>query len=257
MEAEGHVQLLADGPYRVVLGARHVGHVAQVHGHRGEDHAAVAHVHGPPDLRHGGLGRPDGDDALWDEAVACRGPLLDQPVVVGLHAGDLELRVLEPPEGLSGHPCDGGEENRIADARSIHDLEPFRRLVRRRRDLVPSGRFDVAVGHQGTSPGGMPVEEHLPVDHPPFRALGAPLQVWNAVAPPFLGEPGGPEVRRLLDVVVRADQRVSRRQRDLPGDGPLCGNRLLDLVYPEGVLVEQFPAVVLRHSVEHPLDRLP
>ncbi len=81
-------------------------HFAQHHRHRRHDHAAMALCHRAPDLAHRRLDRRQRDDALGNEARADGGPFLDQPVVVRLHARELERGILEAAEGLACTPGD-------------------------------------------------------------------------------------------------------------------------------------------------------
>jgi hypothetical protein len=77
-------------------------HVAQVHGQGRKDDASVTQSDGASNLFHRLFNRPNGDDALRNKSLARCRPIFNQPVVVRLHARQLELVVLDPSERLSG-----------------------------------------------------------------------------------------------------------------------------------------------------------
>ena len=208
MDAQRHLQLLAHGPDGVPVRLTKVRQVAQLHRHAGEDHPSVSHGDGPADLRDGRLDRAQRHDALRDEALAGPGPLLDQPVVVGLDARKLQLRVLQPPETLSGHPRHGRQEHRIVDPGRVHHLQPLGRNVRRPRHLVPPLGFPAALRHQRSRPRNVSIEQDGSVGHPLLPTVPVALDVGHPLPEAVPRQARRPQVRRLLDVVVDADQAI-------------------------------------------------
>ena len=87
VEADGDLQVLANGPEGVPCGVVYVGHVLQVPGGAGHDDATMSEGDGAGDFGGGFLGGVDGNEALGDEPGALALPHVYEPVVVGLNAG--------------------------------------------------------------------------------------------------------------------------------------------------------------------------
>ncbi len=166
----------------------------------------MSHGDGAADLGDRRLDRAQGHDALGYEALAGPGPLLDEPVVVGLHARQLELRVVQPSEDLSRHPRHGRQKHRIVDPGRVHGRQPLLRNVRRSRHLVPPGGLAAALGHQRSRARNVSIEQHGSVGNPLLPTVPVALEVGHALPEAVLRQARRPEVRRLLDVVVDADQ---------------------------------------------------
>src|SRR5262245_47219723 len=116
MQTHRHFKFLADCPNWVVLCSAHVRHGAQMHWQRRENNAAMSFGHSPLNFFYSRLDWPDGNDALRDETGAGSGPLLDQPVIISLHASKLELWILEPTEHLSRETRHRRVKHRIVHA---------------------------------------------------------------------------------------------------------------------------------------------
>ena len=141
---------------------------------------------GALDLGHRRRGRPDGHNALRDESLAGAGPFFDQPVVISLHASELQVRIFQPREILSRRPCHRRVKHRIVYARRVHGFKPFRRAIGSWRDLLPTAGLMIAIRHQRRRPRGAAVEEHLPIDYPTLGAVGGALDVRDAIVPAAL-----------------------------------------------------------------------
>ena len=112
--------------------------VGVVHRGQAEEGRDLAEAHGPhpppgvaPHLVGGQLGVPQGDEGERDQPAPGLGPapLLDHPVVVGLHAEQGELLVLGFGEGLAAEAREGREAERRLEVVGVHVLEPGRDLV--------------------------------------------------------------------------------------------------------------------------------
>ena len=165
-------------------------------------------------------------------------PLLDHPVVVGLHAGQAQLLVLTLVEGLAAEAGERREGKGPVGVVERQVLDPLVAVPAALAHLVVGGgghrhlgavEHDVALvvergrrlgdGHElllhvdqlvvvvpGVAPLALGVLHHVVLgprqvlEAPPLLALdpGAPL-------PPLLGEPGLPHVGGLDDMVVHAD----------------------------------------------------
>ena len=82
----------------------------------------MAAPYGAFDLGDRRFHRPDRREALRDKARAGASPLVDQPIVIGAHAGDFQLAVLQPAECFSGHcGVDLGGEVWGEPVHAVHD----------------------------------------------------------------------------------------------------------------------------------------
>ena len=151
---------------------------------------------------------PQREDDQRDEAAGCRAaPLVDHPVVVGLHAEERELLVLGLPEDLTAEPGERREAERPEDPGAVHVHDTCDRVVRRRPHLrVGHGKrrelFLALPGRYRQPRRGHP----LVLVHP--RVVGEHPRADVAV---LRGEPVDPDVRRLDHVVVDRDQPVELR----------------------------------------------
>src|SRR3954451_16146302 len=101
MKADRYAKLLTDGPERIVSRLIDMRHIAKLHRRCRVDYALVAPADGSLDLRHGSLHRPNRNHALGHKARTHARPFIDQPIVVGLHAVELQIGILERPEPLT------------------------------------------------------------------------------------------------------------------------------------------------------------
>ena len=182
----------------------------------------------------GQLGVPQRDDAQRHEMpVGGTAPLLDHPVVVGVHAGLAELAVRGLGEGLPAEAGERGEAQRHVGVVVEHVLHASDRVVaarahlvvghRRHRHLVAAvaDRGDVALVDVDE------VFEHPAVRRPSIvdelllvgaasdvahRADLTTLDARSSILEP-LGQPLLPHVGRFDDVVIDADdhREVARR----------------------------------------------
>src|SRR4051795_3004960 len=208
MEAEWDIELLTGLPDPIVRGRIDVGNVAQVHWNPGIDDAAMTLCHGPLDLGRRCFGREEGNDALGNEPGAGRGPLLNQPIVVRLHARQLELGIGDAPKSLNPDARHARIEDAGRHPIRVHCPQPLGRIADGARHVDPALRLTRPLGHEGAAQPGTPEADWIAVDHPPLAAIGVLYQVRNAVSELF-GEAAGPEIRWLLDVIVGADEAAS------------------------------------------------
>src|SRR4029434_10869812 len=87
-------------------------------------------------------------------------------------------------------------------------MEPLRRHISRRRYIVPTAGLAVAVRHQCTGSAGAAIEEPLAINHPALDTVVRALHMRNTVAPTVFRKTPGPQIRRLLNMIVDADQAV-------------------------------------------------
>ncbi len=194
----------------------------------------------------GQLGVPQRDEAERDQAATgVAAPLLDHPVVVGLHARQTELLVLALEERLAAEPREGREAHRRLDPAGVHVGEACLRVVaagahvvvgdRRERHLlsrVPDGRdhalvrVDEVLVHPAVDLGRRVVVEVLDVDSRCRRSRCRAMPRRTIFGPRsrnFGGQPRVPHVRRLDDVVVDADDL--RDSRFVHGVSPRSSSR--------------------------------
>ena len=120
----------------VVVGVVHAGQ-AEERRDLAEADGAHAALRVAPHLVRRQLGVPQRDEAQRDEPAARVGaPLLDHPVVVGLHAEQPELPVLGLGEGLAAEAGERREAQRRLDVVGVHVLEPGLHLVGARAHLL-------------------------------------------------------------------------------------------------------------------------
>ena len=213
--------------------------VGIVHARQAEEGRDLAEADGAdatrrvaPHLGRGQLGVPQRDEAERDEPAArVAAPLLDHPVVVGLHAEQAELLVLGLGEGLAAEAGEGREAERGLNVVGVHVVEAGLHLVGARAHVLVGdalhGHLVARHAHGGVDAQQRPLEVLVvpPVDR---HALGAGLDL-ERPAPvlhlghgrahdprPDLGVLGGeavlPHVGRLDHVIVdRDDHRQGLR----------------------------------------------
>ncbi len=209
----------------VVVGVVHRGQPEE-----GRDLAEADRSHAPvgvaPHLGGGQPGVPQRDDGEGDQAALRlrAAPLLDHPVVVGLHAEQGELFVLGLGEGLAAEPGEGGEADRGLEVVDVHVLEPRRHLVGAgahvlvgdapHGDLVtgdPDGRVDpqegalevLVVPPVGREPLGPGIDGQLAADEGDLAHRGPHHPRTDLLV--LVGEPVRPDPGRLHHVVVDGD----------------------------------------------------
>src|SRR5262249_57193931 len=102
-------------------------HRSQFHRHRRVDHASMAVLNRATDFIDRGFDRKQRRYALRNETIARACPLFEEPVVVCLHAGELQLGILDTTEVLATRPRYSWIQYRVGDSAGIHQLEPFLR----------------------------------------------------------------------------------------------------------------------------------
>ena len=234
MHVDGGLRVLAGREERVPV-AGVDGRQAKVGGDLREADGVTAPLGVATDLGGGQVGVPErDDDERYEGSVGVTAPLLDHVVVVGLHAGQTQVVVGRLVEGLAAEPRHRGKRQRSLDVVGQHVLDPGLGVVATGPHLVvgdgrhchlvavePDGGHMAFVGvHQVlVEPDVAPwrvghvqfVFVHLGPTDPLHLAQAAALHPGATVAV-LRREPGLPQVGRLDDVVVHADDR-----RDLGG----------------------------------------
>src|SRR5215475_8986140 len=98
-------------------------HRSQFHRHRRIDHASVTVLNCATDFIDRRVDRKQRRYALRNETIARACPLFEEPVVVCLHAAELQLEILDTTEVLATRPRYGGIQYRVRDPDGIHHLE--------------------------------------------------------------------------------------------------------------------------------------
>ena len=124
------------------------------------------------------------------------GPFFNQPIVVSLHAGELQIRVGELAEALPGQSGDSRIENGIINSVRIHSLETLARIVGGPRYFFPSPRTRRML------------PQRRAVDRPALDAVALNFDTGYSIAPFFPGHASSPNLTMLLHVIIRADQSV-------------------------------------------------
>ena len=188
----------------VVVGVVHAGQPEE-----GRDLAEADGAHAAlgvaPHLGRGQLGVPQRDEGQRDQPAArVAAPLLDHPVVVGLHAEQPELLVLGLGEGLAAEAGEGREAQRRLDVVGVHVLEPGLHLVGARAHVLVGdalhGHFFAGNPDGGVDPEQRPLE--LLVVPPVHRdAASARLDLERAAAELDLGHGRPHNPRSHLEVL--------------------------------------------------------
>ena len=126
-----HLQVLRGGEHRVPVAVRVVDRgQAERFGVLGERERGRALGRAPLHLDCGSCRVPERDDDQRDVAAGHRAaPLVDHPVVVGLHAVQRELLVGRFPEHLPAEARERREAERAEDAGAVHVVEPRHGVV--------------------------------------------------------------------------------------------------------------------------------
>ncbi|CAA0118253.1 Uncharacterised protein [Mycolicibacterium vanbaalenii] len=205
MDVEDGVGVHQGLPQRspVVVVEGRVAHRRRVLGERQRVHSALgvaAH------LSRTGLGVPDHRQRHRDESRRVGpAPLLDMPVVVGLHQRQAELGVLGG-EQPAGEPREGRKAHRAEDAAGIHVLDPLIDLPTPRPDLVEPLGFQAVLL---LGPTRHRIERHVRDHHIPELPRVGPIGVVHqprGLVQVLLRQVVLEHVRWLDDVVVHADQ---------------------------------------------------
>lgn len=206
VDTQGHPEILAGRPNRIVLVVVDVRHVAQELRQGWVNDPPVAVPHRSLDLRNRRVHGVNGHDALRDETLAGGGPFFNQPVVVGPHARLLELVILDATEGPAPTARHRRIQNGKVHAVSVHGLQPFGWPVRGRGDFRPALGLLSTVRHQCSGESHAIKGDRLPIDDPSLRSIGLHCDMGNAIPPAFPRQPCCPHIRRFLYMVVDADE---------------------------------------------------
>ena len=186
---------------------------AEVLGRAGEQDRAMPDLAAAVDLGHGGVDVPEGRRHHRNEAARIGRDPLDQPVVVGAHAGEHELGIVQPEEGLAAEASDVGVERHRPGADPVHVREARLRVVGGGRTLVqvPRNRRERLrpARHRRGADRDLPrPASELPDVDAVVRAQHARRRVLE-----LPGQARGPDVARLGDVGVGVDEPVSALHR--------------------------------------------
>ena len=227
VHAHHRLGLLAGPEEGVPVAGVHGGQPQRV-GVLGEGHGEAALGGAALDLLHGEVHVPERDDGERDEAPVgvARAPLVDDPVVVGLHTEQRELLVWLLHEGLAAEARQGvGEADGHVHVVRVHVGQALLLLPAARADVVEGGDAEgqVAQPHRRREPREGRHQAVVVPDVPPLALpVGRPLQALGPAeaaalaldARPVLqvlaGQPALPEVRRLDHVVVHGDDAGNR-----------------------------------------------
>ncbi len=159
-----------------------------------------------PDLRRARFGIPDHRQRHRDEPRRIgTAPLLDVPVVVGLHQRQGELVVLSG-EQPAREPRERRETHRAQNAPGVHVLDPFVDLVTTRPDLVQTLRLQpVLLLGPARDRVQRNIGDHDVAELPGIRTIGVVHQPRRLIQI-FLLQMIPEHIRRLDDVIINADQ---------------------------------------------------
>ena len=216
------------------------GRQPQVGGQLGERHrmgaagGVAAHFGG------GQVGVPQGDERQRDEPAAGAGaPLVDHPVVVGLHAQQGQLLVVGLHEGLAAEAGEHGKAHGSLDMVEVHVVETGLLLPAAGTHLLvvdgPGVDLLLGVARRRAQPGegSLEVLVEPEIHHPlhiavhPYRLVVDDDQVFpdglahhpGAHVQILAGQAVGPQRGRLHDVIVHRDDPRDLRH----GLSVLCG----------------------------------
>ncbi len=159
------------------------------------------------DLRDGGGHVPEGRGHHREQPIRIRGRPLQEEVVVGAHAREHELRLLQPQEGPGAEAAHVGIEDLGMDPLLIEVGEASLGRVRPRRKIV-HGVGAVGEGPVEAGDGGDPDGQEGLAAHEPDVLAALSLDVRDGVAP-LARHPRGPDVGGLRDVAVGVDHAVA------------------------------------------------
>src|SRR5215471_1241566 len=148
METERHVEFLAGCPDWIVFGPIDMRLVTKMHRHGGKNDAAVADSDSTRDFFDGRFNRPERHDALWDETWARTRPFFDQPIVISLYAGELQIGIADCSETFARKSCEDRIENGTFDAIFVHRLQALRWVVRGFGYVFPLCRTNGVIWHE-------------------------------------------------------------------------------------------------------------
>ena len=160
-----------------------MGHIAQMHWRGRKDDPAMATLDCALDLGHRGSDGSDGNQALRYEAAAHARPFFNQPVVVGLHARELEVRIFERGKNFPGKSRQHGIKHRVVDTVPVHGLQAAGGNIRRIGYFFPARGRRCAIVQQRADSRAVSQRHYSAVDNPIVGAIRRSLEVRNAIAP--------------------------------------------------------------------------
>ena len=216
----------------------------------------------------------DGHNALGDKAWAGARPLLDQPIVIRLDAGEFEFWVGEPSKRFPCHSSDGGIQHAGIHAVDIHGLQARRGIIGHLGDLRPTLRLMGSITHRRAGRSHTAHGELHTIDHPALRAIRLGSDMRNTIAPLRPRQALGPDLRMFLDVVVYTDESILQFHRmlsvlqkvlsllPLPREREqnvycLAYHLTLQAIDTHGIAIEQLLFLILRHASQRAVDELP
>ena len=204
VEADRQTGRLGGCPDRVPVAIREVRHAVLVRG-AAEEHGAVPEGRGAFDLAHRGRHVPERQGSDRHEALGGGPDPVDQEVVVGTHAREHQLRVVEPEEDGRGETADVRIEDLRVDAARVHHFQAFGGVVGCRMRVGQRRRYRRPLVLPAVARACRRRAEVLIAHQPHLRAARrVPLHVRNAIAP-LRRDPAGPEVGGFRDVRIRVD----------------------------------------------------
>src|ERR1044071_6517114 len=215
MKTDGHIELLARSPDRIVFGAIDMRRIANGHRNRREDDALVTVADCAPDLPNRCIGRRQGNDALRNKPIARAAPLISEPVFIGLDARKLEFRIDNRAEILSRKTGQHRIENAPIDAALIHRSDAGHWTIGGIRNFVPPPRRLGSIGHERTYRGDSGEWDATAIDHPDVYSIRITLEMRNPIAPSAARETFEPELRVFEYVIDGADEsrKVAHEER--------------------------------------------
>ena len=129
------------------------------------------------------IGWKERHDALWNETLAHAGPFFEQPIVVSLHAGKLQLGIFDMAETLPTYSRDRWIEHGIIDSRRVHHFQTLFRIVRHRWHVGPPLRVLGPLRHSRTAIRHAVQGYFTPIDDPAVNSARIAINVRNTVTP--------------------------------------------------------------------------
>ena len=171
----------------------------------GKDDPFVALLDGALDLLHSRLNRRQRHNALRHKPWTRAGPLVDQPVVIGLHTGEFEFWIGEAPECFPRQSSHGGIEHAVIHTVHIHSLQALGGDIGHPWDLLPTLRLMGSITQHRASRSHTGHRQLGAIDHPALGAIGLLHNMGDTLTPLRPRHTLGPDFGVLLDVVIHTD----------------------------------------------------